>query len=184
MTNVNYDFYLFLRKLIIFRLNIKFFSLKLNIFLNMSNKEIITNKKYLSSLLLSIKIITAFYSLPTFAKNSISNFKLRKNMALGSKLCLNHKNGLHFFYKLKNVILPSLDDLNAWDFICLDNSSNYNTGLNDIINFPEINYSFDFFEKILGLNLNISQTSKFEYDKYFFKKLIISGIELPLLNNN
>lgn len=179
MTNIFYDITIFLKRLIIFKLNIIKDIFNFIIHFNMSNKELINKKRFLSYLLLGIKLITFIPPLVTFAKKSISTFKLKKNIALGSKSSLNNKKGLKFIYILKNLILPSINVLKSWDSKSLDLYYNYNIGLNDITIFPEINYAFEFFDKLLGINLNLNP-SVTNNKNIILKNLFLMILEFPL----
>lgn len=83
-----------------------------NIVLNMGlGKKAILEKKHVVTSLMALEIITKQKACPTRAKKSIDQFKVRKNMLLGSKVTLRNKNMYRFFDKLTHTVLPHIDQL-------------------------------------------------------------------------
>ena len=154
MINFTYDYKLFINKYLLIRFNIVKPSPIKFISFNISYKNIIDNKKNLGVVLMGLKMMTSFSPKPTFAKNSIATFKIRKNMALGSKVFLSSKDTFDFLYKFKTSILPTINDLKPLLKNNFDENNNYNIGLNDITIYPEITYSFEYFDKLMGMNIN------------------------------
>ena len=83
-----------------------------NIVLNMGlGKKALLDKKHLVTSFMALETITKQKACPTKAKKSIDQFKLRKNMLIGSKVTLRKKNMYKFFDKLTNTVLPNIDQL-------------------------------------------------------------------------
>lgn len=95
---------------------------------------------------------------PTLAKKSISNFKIRKGMVVGIKITLRGERMYAFIDKLINVALPRVRDFRGLPRKAFDGQGNYSIGFNEHIVFPEI--SSDEVEKIVGLEVNIVTTAK------------------------
>ena len=95
---------------------------------------------------------------------------------------MSHNNSLNFLYKLKTCILPSINDIKIYLKKNFDNNNNYGMGLNDITLYPEINYSFEYFDKSIGMNINFILYKEKDYNIKGINKLIISGLELPIFN--
>ena len=73
----------------------------------------------------------------TLAKDSISNFKVRKGMPVGVRVTLRGRKMWEFIYKFLNVVLPGVRDFRGLP-LKLDGSGNYTVGLSDHTVFPEI----------------------------------------------
>lgn len=86
----------------------------------------------------------------TFSKKDISNFKLRKGMAIGVKVTLRAAKMYEFLDRLISIALPRIRDFKgiAEKF---DGRGNYTLGIKEQIIFPEID--IDKITKIFGLEM-------------------------------
>jgi large subunit ribosomal protein L5 len=94
----------------------------------------------------------------TRAKKSISAFKLRAGMPIGTMVTLRGKRMYDFFDKLVNVVLPRFRDFRGVSQDSFDGRGNYSLGMKEQIVFPEIDY--DKVDKIRGLQVTIVTTAK------------------------
>jgi len=125
---------------------------------NMGLGEAIQNIKVLDSATNELMAITGQKPVPSKAKKSIANFKLRKGMSIGCFVTLRKKRMYEFFDRLVNVALPRVRDFRGVSGRSFDGRGNYSLGIKEQIIFPEINY--DKIDKIKGLNITIVTTAK------------------------
>ncbi len=97
--------------------------------------------------------ITGQKPVKTKAKKSISNFKIRQGMVIGSKVTLRGQRMYDFVEKLVKVTLPRVRDFRGLDWKILDRNGNLNLGIKEHISFPEIRS--DEIEKLHGLEVSI-----------------------------
>lgn len=74
----------------------------------------------------------------TKARKSISNFKLREGMTLGSKVTLRGKRMYEFLDRLINAALPRIRDFRGVSPDGFDQQGNYTIGVREQTIFPEI----------------------------------------------
>ena len=128
------------------------------IVVNMGLGEAIQNIKVLDSATNEIMAITGQKPVPTKAKKSIANFKLRKGMPIGCLVTLRKDRMYEFFDRLVNVAMPRVRDFRGVSSKSFDGRGNYSLGIKEQIIFPEIDY--DKIDKIKGLNITIVTTAK------------------------
>lgn len=125
---------------------------------NMGLGEAIQNIKVLDSASNELMTITGQKPVPSKAKKSIANFKLRQGMPIGCLVTLRKKRMYEFFDRLVNVTLPRVRDFRGVSSKSFDGRGNYTLGIKEQIIFPEIDY--DKIDKIKGLNITIVTTAK------------------------
>lgn len=91
------------------------------------------------------------------AKKSISNFKIREGMEIGSSVTLRGYKMYEFLYKLINLTFPRVRDFRGIDLKSFDGKGNYTLGFKEQLAFPEI--SGDAADNIHGLQLIINTTA-------------------------
>ena len=99
---------------------------------------------------------------PTLAKQSISNFKIRKGMVVGYMVTLRGSKMYDFVDKLINVTLPRVRDFRGISESNVDNNGNISMGFREYIAFPEI--KSDEVERVHGLQVTITTSIK-DHDK-------------------
>ena len=97
--------------------------------------------------------ITGQKPLTTKFKQSISNFKTRKNTNAGLKVTLRKNRMYEFVDRLVNIALPRIKDFKGLSSKGFDKFGNYTFGVKEHIIFPEVN--FDKVDKIRGLDITI-----------------------------
>ena len=116
------------------------------------------NAKALDSVIKEISAITGQCAVPTAAKKSVANFKLREGMKVGVKVTLRQDRMWEFLDRLLNVALPRVRDFRGISPDAFDGRGNYSLGLKEQIIFPEIEY--DKIEKLRGMNIAITTTAQ------------------------
>jgi len=111
------------------------------------------NPKLLTVAAEELARITGQKAVITKAKKSISNFKIRKGMSIGTKVTLRGDRMWEFFDRLVNVALPRVRDFRGLSLDSFDKFNNYSIGIKEQIIFPEIDY--DSIEKIHGMDITI-----------------------------
>ncbi|MBM3638785.1 MAG: 50S ribosomal protein L5 [Actinobacteria bacterium] len=76
----------------------------------------------------------------TKSRDSIANFKLRENQAIGCKVTLRGDRMWEFFDRLISVAIPRIRDFRGLPAVSWDGRGNYTFGLADQTVFPEIDY--------------------------------------------
>jgi large subunit ribosomal protein L5 len=82
--------------------------------------------------------ITGQKPAPTRARKSISNFKLREGMIIGSKVTLRGRRMYEFLDRLINAALPRIRDFRGLSATAFDGQGNYTLGIQEQTIFPEI----------------------------------------------
>ena len=97
-------------------------------------------------------------AVPTVSKKDISNFKLRKGVAIGSRVTLRDNNMYEFLDRLISVSLPRIRDFRGVKDGGFDGRGNYTIGVTEQIIFPEID--IDKVNKITGMDITFVTTAK------------------------
>lgn len=105
-----------------------------------------------------IALITGQKPIITYAKKSVSNFKLRKGMPNGLKVTLRGTRMWVFLEKLLNVTLPRIRDFRGVNPGGFDGRGNYNLGVREQLIFPEITY--DQVDAIRGMDIAVVTTAR------------------------
>jgi large subunit ribosomal protein L5 len=126
------------------------------IVVNIGIKDGVSDSKVVTQAKDIIDKIVGQFSVKTLAKKSIATFKLRKGMPIGVRVTLRRTRMYHFLDKLVNIVLPSVRDFQGVP-TKFDGTGNYNLGIADWINFPEVDY--DKVDRSRGLNITIHTTA-------------------------
>ena len=115
------------------------------------------NSKAIDSVINDITIIAGQKAVPTYAKKSVANFKLREGMKIGVKVTLRGDRMYEFVDRLFNFSLPRVRDFKGINPNAFDGRGNYSLGLKEQLIFPEIEY--DKVEKIRGMDIAFVTTA-------------------------
>lgn len=126
--------------------------------INMGLGEAIQNPKAIDSAVADLTRISGQKPVVTRAKKSIAGFKLRENMAIGTKVTLRGDRMYQFVDKLLNVALPRVRDFRGVSPKSFDGRGNYTLGIKEQLIFPEIEY--DKVEKLRGMDITFVTTAK------------------------
>ena len=96
------------------------------------------NAKVIDSIIEEITMITGQKAVPTYAKKSVANFKLREGVKIGVKVTLRGENMYEFMDKLFNLALPRVRDFKGINENAFDGRGNYALGLKEQLIFHEI----------------------------------------------
>ena len=116
------------------------------------------NTKVIDSIINDLGIITGQKAVPTYAKKSVANFKLREGMKIGAKVTLRGDKMYEFVDRLFNFALPRVRDFKGINPNAFDGRGNYALGLKEQLIFPEIEY--DKVDKIRGMDICFVTTAK------------------------
>ena len=120
------------------------------------------NSKVIDSIIEEITMITGQKAVPTYAKKSVANFKLREGVKIGVKVTLRGENMYEFMDKLFNLALPRVRDFKGINPNAFDGRGNYALGLKEQLIFPEIEY--DKVEKVRGMDIIFVTTANTDED--------------------
>ncbi len=116
------------------------------------------DKKLADVALEEITLIAGQKAVPTKAKKSVSNFKLREGMTIGARVTLRDERMYEFLDRLITVALPRVRDFRGINDKSFDGRGNYSMGVTEQIIFPEID--LDKINKITGMDINFITTAK------------------------
>ena len=109
------------------------------------------NAKVIDSIIEELTLISGQRAVPTYAKKSVANFKLREGMKIGAKVTLRGDRMYEFMDRLFSFALPRVRDFKGINPNAFDGRGNYALGLKEQLIFPEIEY--DKVEKIRGMDI-------------------------------
>ena len=116
------------------------------------------NSKVIDSIVEEVTLISGQRAVPTYARKSIANFKLRQGMKIGVKVTLRGEKMYEFMDKLFSFALPRVRDFKGINPNGFDGRGNYALGLKEQLIFPEIEY--DKVEKIRGMDICFVTTAQ------------------------
>ena len=128
------------------------------IVVNMGVGEAKENAKLLEAAIKDMETVTGQKAVPTKAKNSIANFKIREGMAIGCKTTLRGEKMYEFMDRLINLALPRVRDFRGVNPNAFDGRGNYALGIKEQLIFPEIEY--DKVDKVRGMDIIFVTTAK------------------------
>ena len=106
--------------------------------INRGMGEAINNSKVIEETYNNLYLISGQKPVITYAKKSISNFKLRAGQAVGCKVTLRGKTMYEFLTKLFNLVIPRIRDFRGYPLNSFDDNGNYSFGILEDALFPEI----------------------------------------------
>jgi len=119
--------------------------------LNIGAGDAKENAKVIDTIIADLTLITGQKAVPTYAKKSVANFKLRAGQKIGAKVTLRGDRMYEFMDRLFNLALPRVRDFKGINPNGFDGRGNYSLGLKEQLIFPEIEY--DKVEKIRGMDI-------------------------------
>jgi len=127
------------------------------------------NAKAVDATIGDITIITGQKPIPTKARKSVANFKLREGMTIGVKATLRGEKMYSFLDRVINVALPRVRDFQGVSGEAFDGRGNYTLGIREQIIFPEISY--ENIDKIRGMNVIFVTTANSDEEAYELLRL-------------
>jgi len=122
------------------------------------------DKKLVDVAVDEISKITGQKAVPTIAKKSVSNFKLREEMPIGAKVTLRGIQMYEFLDRLISVALPRVRDFKGINNKSFDGRGNYTMGVTEQIIFPEIN--IDKINKVTGMDITFVTSAKSDAEAF------------------
>ncbi len=136
------------------------------------------DKKLVDNALSEMSMIAGQKAVPTIAKKSVSNFKLREKMTIGARVTLRRDQMYEFLDRLITVALPRVRDFRGINDKSFDGRGNYSMGITEQIIFPEID--LDKVNKITGLDITFVTSAKTDAEAM----ALLKGMGMPFKNQN
>jgi large subunit ribosomal protein L5 len=146
--------------------------------LNQGLGEATQDKKIVDEALEELSLIAGQKAVPTIAKKSVSNFKLREGMTIGARVTLRKIRMYEFLDRFISVSLPRVRDFRGISDKSFDGRGNYNMGITEHVIFPELN--MDKIGKIKGMDVTFVTTAKTDAEAY----ALLKHLGLPFKNKN
>ena len=134
------------------------------------------NSKVIDSIIDDLTMITGQKAVPTTARKSVSNFKLRAGMHIGAKVTLRGDRMYEFVDKFFSLALPRVRDFKGINPNSFDGRGNYTCGLKEQLIFPEIEY--DKVDKIRGMDICFVTTANTDEEA----KELLKALGAPFAN--
>lgn len=138
----------------------------------------VADKKLIDVGLEELTAITGQKAVPTKAKKSISNFKLREEMPIGARVTLRGSKMYEFMDRLMSIALPRVRDFRGISDKGFDGRGNYTLGVKEQIIFPEI--SIDKVNKITGMDITFVTTAETDEESYE----LLKAFGMPFASKN
>ncbi|MBL7896531.1 MAG: 50S ribosomal protein L5 [Bacteroidia bacterium] len=119
--------------------------------INQGIGDAVSDKKMIEAALKEMTTITGQKAVPTHSTKDISNFKLRKGVAIGVRVTLRGDKMYEFLDRLVASALPRIRDFKGINNKGFDGRGNYTLGITEQIIFPEID--IDKVTKINGMDI-------------------------------
>jgi large subunit ribosomal protein L5 len=127
------------------------------IVLNTGVGKAVQDAKFIDEAVTVLQNISGQKPIVTRAKKAISNFKLRKNLAIGVKVTLRGERMYEFFDRLVAITMPRIRDFKGISRKSFDGHGNYTLGIKEQIVFAEVDR--DKITNITGLDVCICTTA-------------------------
>lgn len=150
----------------------------LKISINQGIGEATQDKKLVDSALEELTMITGQKAVPTKARKSVSNFKLREGMTIGARVTLRQDRMYEFLDRLVAVSLPRVRDFRGISDRSFDGRGNYSMGITEQIIFPEIN--IDKINKITGMDITFVTSANTDAEALE----LLKSLGMPFKNQN
>jgi len=128
----------------------------------------ITDKKLVDKAVEELTLLTGQKAVHTYSRKDISNFKLRKGMAIGARVTLRGNIMYEFLDRLTAIAMPRIRDFRGMNEKGFDGFGNYTFGVPEQIIFPEI--SLETVAKLNGLNITFVTSAKTDKECYALLK--------------
>ncbi|MCL4127422.1 UNVERIFIED_CONTAM: hypothetical protein GTU68_063294 [Idotea baltica] len=148
----------------------------LKICINQGIGQATSDKKLIDVAINEMTSIVGQLCVPTKAKKSVSNFKLREGMPIGVRVTLRGERMWEFLDRLISVALPRVRDFRGINDKSFDGRGNYSLGIQEQIIFPEIN--LDKVPRITGMDITFVTSAGTDNEAYS----LLSNLGLPFKN--
>ena len=145
--------------------------------LNMGIGAGVGDQKKVKAAAEDLTLIAGQRAVITKARKSIAGFKVREEMALGTKVTLRKTRMLEFIDRLVTIALPRVRDFRGLNPNSFDGNGNFAFGVKEHIIFPEIEY--DKVEQIWGMDVIVCTTARNDDEA----RSLLSAFNFPFSNN-
>ena len=125
---------------------------------NMGVGEAVADRKVMDAAVADLSKITGQKPMLCLSKKSIASFKVRENLAIGTKVTLRGERMWEFFDRLVTIAIPRIRDFRGINPRSFDGRGNFSLGIKEQIIFPEIQY--DQIDQLRGMDITITTTAK------------------------
>jgi large subunit ribosomal protein L5 len=125
---------------------------------NMGVGEAVADRKVMDAAVTDLTKITGQKPVLCMSKKSIAAFKVRENLAIGTKVTLRGERMWEFLDRLITIAIPRIRDFRGLNPRSFDGRGNYSLGIKEQIIFPEIQY--DQIDQLRGMDITITTTAK------------------------
>ena len=125
---------------------------------NMGVGEAVADRKVMDAAVADLTKITGQKPKLCLSKKSIASFKVRENLAIGTKVTLCGERMWEFFDRLVTIAIPRIRDFRGINPRSFDGRGNFSLGIKEQIIFPEIQY--DQIDQLRGMDITITTTAK------------------------
>lgn len=126
--------------------------------LNQGLGKATSDKKLVDAAVEELSMIAGQKAVPTYSVKDISNFKLRKGVAIGAKVTLRGDKMYEFMDRLIAAALPRTRDFRGVKSSGFDGRGNFTFGVKEQIIFPEID--LDKIKAINGMDITLVTSAK------------------------
>ncbi len=144
--------------------------------LNQGVGDAVSDKKLIEGAIKEMTSISGQKAVATVSKKDISNFKLRKGVAIGVRVTLRGDTMYEFLDRLVSVALPRIRDFRGINDKGFDGNGNYTLGVTEQIIFPEID--IDKVSKIMGMDITFVTSTQNDNEAL----ALLSEFGLPFKN--
>jgi large subunit ribosomal protein L5 len=132
--------------------------------INQGVGDAVADKKLIEQAVKELTLITGQKAVPTYSTKDISNFKLRKGVAIGVRVTLRGNVMYEFLERLIAAALPRIRDFKGVNDKGFDGRGNYTLGIPEQIIFPEID--IDKISRINGMDITFVTSAKTDKEAY------------------
>ena len=148
------------------------------IVLNKGIGAAVADKKLVDQGVEELSLITGQRAVATKSKIAVSNFKLREDMPIGTKVTLRGEKMYEFLDRLTTVALPRVRDFKGISDKGFDGRGNYTLGVTEQIIFPEI--SIEKVTKITGMDITFVTSAATDEEAF----ALLKALGMPFVNKN
>jgi large subunit ribosomal protein L5 len=128
------------------------------IVLNMGVGEATTDSKLVNVAAAELEKIAGQKPVITKSRKAIAQFKIRENLAIGTKVTLRKVRMYEFLDRFITIALPRVRDFRGLTDRSFDGNGNYAMGIKEHLIFPEIDY--DKIDRVWGMDVIVCTSAK------------------------
>jgi len=146
--------------------------------LNQGVKGATSDKKLVDNAVNEMTAIAGQKAVSAKSRLAISNFKLRENMPIASRVTLRQERMYEFLDRLISVSLPRVRDFKGINNKGFDGRGNYTMGIKEQIIFPEM--EIDKVTNINGMDITFVTTANTDEESY----ALLEALGMPFKKDN